>query len=94
MSQDVFQIKVDQIIEWCAGVTGIHDTVAVYGKTAEEPVESLLNMMWEVQDKGLVFNSQVMQDLEVQNLFPQKYILWLKPSSLPDKNTRCQYQKM
>ena len=31
MSQDVFQIQMDRILEQCPGVIGIHDDVIVYG---------------------------------------------------------------
>ena len=36
MSQDVFQMRMDQILEKCPGVIGIHDDVVIYGKTREE----------------------------------------------------------
>ena len=36
MSQDMYQMYMDQIIENCAGDIGIHDDIAVYGKTREK----------------------------------------------------------
>ncbi|CAB4011975.1 Retrovirus-related Pol poly from transposon [Paramuricea clavata] len=40
MSQDVFQSKIDQTLESCNGVVEIADDIVVFGKTAEEHVES------------------------------------------------------
>ena len=36
MSQDVFQIQMDRILEQCPGVIGIHDNVIIYGYTRED----------------------------------------------------------
>ena len=35
MSQDMFQIHMDRILEQCPGVIGIHDNVIIYGCTRE-----------------------------------------------------------
>ena len=36
MSQDVFQIQMDHILEQCPGVIGIHDDVIIYGYTRKD----------------------------------------------------------
>ena len=58
MSQDVFQQKMDQIIEQCPGTLGIADDVAVYGRTEEEHDKDIHNLMKVTRDKGLMFNSE------------------------------------
>ena len=45
MSQDVFQQKMDQILESCPGCIGIADDVAVFGRNAEEHNKNLHNLM-------------------------------------------------
>ena len=45
MSQDVFQMRMDQILEKCPGVIGIHDDVVIYGKTREEHDSNLVNFL-------------------------------------------------
>ena len=58
MSQDVFQQKMDQILEQCPGTIGIADDVAVFGRTEEEHDQSLHNLMQVAAKSGLVFNSK------------------------------------
>ena len=58
MSQDVFQQKMDQILEQCLGTIGIADDVAVFGRTEEEHDQSLHNLMQVAAKSGLVFNSK------------------------------------
>ena len=57
VSQDVFQQKIDQILENCPGTVGIADDITCYGKTAEEHDKNLTNLMFEATRNGLVFNS-------------------------------------
>ena len=58
MSQDVFQQKMDQILEQCPGTIGIADDVAVFCRTDEEHDQSLHNLMQVAAKSGLVFNSK------------------------------------
>ena len=58
VSQDIFQLKMDQILENVKCATGISDDVVVYGKTEEEHDESLRNLMKAAADNGLVFNAE------------------------------------
>ena len=44
-SQDLFQQKLDQILESCPGCIGIADDVAVCGRDAEEHKKNLHNLM-------------------------------------------------
>ena len=57
MSQDVFQMRMDQIVEQCPGVIAIHDDICVYGRTEAEHDAHLWNLMKVAERSGLVFNS-------------------------------------
>lgn len=58
VSQDIFQKRMDQILEHCPGVEGITDDVCVLGKTVEEHNKNLINLMEVAKKHGLVFNSK------------------------------------
>ena len=57
MSQDVFQMQMDQITNRLPGIIAIHDDICVYGKDITEHDKNLLKLMQTAQDHGLVFNS-------------------------------------
>ena len=56
-SQDIFQQRMDAILEQTRGCVGIADDVAVFGKTEQEHDENLVRLMEVAQREGLVFNS-------------------------------------
>ena len=58
MSQDMFQQKMDQILEQCPRTIDIADDVAVFGRTEEEHDQSLRNLMQVAAKSELVFNSK------------------------------------
>ena len=58
MSQDVFQQKMDMILESCPGTFGIADDVAVFGRREVEHDANLHNLMRVSREHGLVFNSK------------------------------------
>ncbi len=58
ISQDIFQQRMDTILERAPGCVGIADDVAVYGATIEEHDSNLLNLMKIAKEEGLVFNSK------------------------------------
>ena len=55
LSQDVFQERMDHILERCPGTMGIADDVAVFGKDEKEHDANLHNLMKIAQQEGLVF---------------------------------------
>ena len=57
MSQDVFQMQMDQITNRLPGIIAIHDDICVYSKDIAEHDHNLLQLMKTAQDQGLVFNS-------------------------------------
>ena len=56
VSQEIFQMKMDQILEQVDGVIGIADDVVVYAKS-EEHDKILHRLMQIATEDGLVFNS-------------------------------------
>ena len=61
MSQDVFQMKMDLIMEKCPGVISIHDDIVIYGTSQEDHDANLLNLMNVAQLEGLVLNSKKLE---------------------------------
>ena len=56
MSQDVFQQRMDMIIEKCTGTLALVDDVIVCGKTKEEHDHNLRKLMETAQIASLTFN--------------------------------------
>ncbi len=57
VSQDLFQAKMDQILEGLQGVISIADDVAVCGVDEEDHDRNLISLMERAAETGLVFNS-------------------------------------
>ena len=58
LSQDVFQLKMDMIIENCPGTLVIADDIAVFGKNEEEHDANLHHLMTRAREGGLIFNKE------------------------------------
>ena len=58
VSKDIFQMKMDQILEQVNGSIGIADDVVVYAKSEEEHDKILHRLMQIAAENGLVFNSK------------------------------------
>ena len=56
VSQDIFQQKMDFILEKCPGTVGIADDVVVHGPTTREHDANLHNLMLVARQHSLVFN--------------------------------------
>ena len=61
MSQDVFQIQMDRILEQCPRVIGIHDDVIIYGYTWEDHDANLINFLNICQMEGLRLSSKKLE---------------------------------
>ena len=61
MSQDVFQIQMDRILEQCPGVIGIHNDVIIYGYTREDHDSNLINFLSVCQMEGLCLSSKKLE---------------------------------
>ena len=57
MSQDIFQLKMDQILEQVDRMVGIADDIAVYTKDDKQHHKVLHNLLRVIKEDGLVFNS-------------------------------------
>lgn len=57
VSQDLFQQRIDSVIEHCPGVAAIADDIVVYGRTESEHDQNLLSLMEAASRAGLTFNS-------------------------------------
>ena len=57
MSQDVFQMWMDQITNRLPGIIAIHDDICVYGKDTAEQNRNLLQLMQTATQQGLVLYS-------------------------------------
>ena len=56
-SQDIFQMRMDDIVAQCPGVLAIHDDIFIYGKDDKDHDANLINLFNVAQKEGLVFNS-------------------------------------
>ena len=61
MSQDVFQLWMDAILEQCPGVIGIHDDMVIFGVDQEDHDANLINLLNVCQKEGLVLNSKKLE---------------------------------
>ena len=61
MSQDVFQLWMDAILEQCPGVIGIHDDMVIFGVDQEDHDANLTNLLNVCQKEGLVLNSKKLE---------------------------------
>ena len=61
MSQDVFQLRMDAILEQCPGVIGIHDDMVIFGVDQQDHDTNLINLLNVCQKEGLVLNSKKLE---------------------------------
>ena len=61
MSQDVFQMRMDLIMERCPRVISIHNDIVVYGVSEEDHDANLVNLLNVAQIEGLVLNSKKLE---------------------------------
>ena len=74
MSQDVFQLWIDAILEQCPGVIGIHDNMVIFGVDQEDHDPNLINLLNVCQKEGLVLNSKKLElQRERVTFFRAKY---------------------
>ena len=61
MSQDVFQLRMDAILEQCPGVIGIHDDMVIFGVDQQDHDANLINLLNICQKEGLVLNRKKLE---------------------------------
>ena len=57
MSQETFQMQMDQATDHLPGIIAIHEDICIFGCTPEEHDEHLLCLMQSAKDRGIIFNS-------------------------------------
>ena len=58
MSQDIFQMRMDDIVAQCLSVLAIHNDVFIYGKNDRDHDANIINLFNMAQKDGLIFNSK------------------------------------
>ena len=58
MSQDIFQMRMDDIVAQCPSVLAIHDDVFIYRQNDRDHDANIINLFSVAQKEGLVFNSK------------------------------------
>ena len=58
MSQDIFQMRMDDIVAQCPSILAIHNDVFIYGKNDRDHDANIINLFNVAQKEGLVFNSK------------------------------------
>ena len=58
MSQDIFQMRMDNIVAQCPSVLAIQDDMFIYGKHDRDHNANIINLFNVAQKEGLVFNSK------------------------------------
>ena len=61
MSQDMFQMKMDLIMEKCPGMISIHDDIVIYGTSDQDHDANLINLLNMAQLEDLVLNSKKLE---------------------------------
>ena len=69
MLQDVFQMRMDDIIERIKGIISIHDDICVFGKTQQKHDENLLQLRKIAQQHSPCINSNECQISQQQISF-------------------------
>ena len=69
MSQDMFQLWMDAILEKWPGVIGIHDDMVIFGVDQEDHDANLINLLNVCQKEGLVLNSKKLELLRERVTF-------------------------
>ena len=58
VSQDSYQMKMDQILEELNGVMAIHDDITKFGEDDDDHDANLIALMEIAKQTGLTFNSK------------------------------------
>ena len=58
VSQDIFQLEMDRLLEKCSGACGIADDIVIFGRNEEEHDSNLRQFMRVAKEHGLQLNSE------------------------------------
>ena len=56
-SQDIFQMRMDQLLSGLPGILAVHDDMTVHGRDEQAHDAALYNLMKRAEEHGLTFNS-------------------------------------
>ena len=88
MSQDVFQLRMDAILEQCPGVIGIHDDMVIFGVDQEDHDANLINLLNVCQKEGLVLNRQEVGTSKRESHILQGRVQCTRHASRPEEGPR------
>ena len=97
MSQDVFQMQMDQATYCLPSIIAIHDDICIFSHTLEEHDWHLLHLMETAKEHGIVFNStkcQLKQPLiafYAQDMWPDPSKIQVLPD-LPTPDSQAKLQ--
>ena len=88
MSQDVFQLRMDAILEQCPGVIGIHDDMVIFRVDQEDHDANLINLLNVCQKEGLVLNSKKLELQRERVTFFRGRVQRTRHASRPEEGPR------
>ena len=88
MSQDIFQMQLDQATDCLPGIIAIHDDICIFGHTPEEHDEHLLCLMQSAKDHklSLIAQSFTSGSLRLPSMVQfslPRTCSWIPPKSKP-----------
>ena len=86
MSQDVFEMQMDQTTDCLPSIIAIHDDICIFGHIPEEHDEHLLCMMETARNHGIIFNSAKCHIRQPQFVFMVQLTLPKACSQIPPKS--------
>ena len=102
MSQDIFQIWMDQATDHLPSITAVHDDICVFGYTPKEHDWHLMHLMETTMEHSITFNSAKCQIRQPQIAFYGTVFtaqgMWLDPTKiqalqdLPTPNSQAELQ--
>ena len=75
MSQNVFQMCMDQVMDCLSGIIAIHNDICIYCHTPEEHEQHFLKLMQIAAQHGFVFNSSTCQIRQPQVTFYGAFVI-------------------
>ena len=78
MSQDAFQMRMDQITDRLPGILTIHNGICVFGWSSEQHNKDLIQLINEAAKNGLVLNNNKCEiRLPEISFYSQRYVTQL-----------------
>ena len=88
MSQDVFQLRMDAILEQCPGVIGIHDDMVIFGVDLQDHDANLINLFKHLPEGGIGTEQQEVGTLKRASHILQGRVQCTRHASRPQEGPR------